>query len=68
MLNPDELRAAIVAPLQELARAREYAVSTVDIPAPRPASDFCPTCGGTMRNWPAWVSMGERCQSNWHTV
>lgn len=60
------VRAMLIASLAPLAAARELAVSTVEIPAPRPASDLCPTCGGSMRNHPAWINYGERCGSAWH--
>ena len=67
MLTPELVQSAIVAPLQNLARAREAMMRTVEIPAPRPASDFCPTCGGTMRNHPAWLPSGQRCgNGDWH--
>lgn len=65
-MKRQQLRVAIEGPLLDLARAREYAIRTADIPAPRPASDFCPTCGGSLRHHPAWVTFSERCSSDWH--
>lgn len=66
-MSHDELRAMITGPLMELARAREYAVGTVDIPAPRPLTDFCPSCGGSARDWPMRVTPDRRCVSDWHS-
>lgn len=65
-MHDETLRAMIEAPLLELARAREFAVSTVEIPPARPASDFCPECGGSMRDWPARLPNGVRCANGWH--
>jgi hypothetical protein len=62
--NTSTLRAAIEGPLRDLAAAREYAMSTVYIPAPRPHSDMCATCGGTLPDHPAWVSLTARCASH----
>lgn len=65
-MNRETLRTIIEAPLLELARAREAAVSTVDIPPARPASAFCPECGGGLRDWPARLPNGSRCANDWH--
>lgn len=67
-MTPDYLRSMITEPLLDLARAREALMRDIDIPAPRPASDFCPQCGGSMRNWPARLTTGARCANTWHNA
>lgn len=67
-MSSDTLRAAIVGPLRNLAAAREYEASHPTIPAPRPNSDMCPTCGGTLPYHPAWISLTERCASHFGGV
>lgn len=66
MTVDSNIRAILIDSLSDLARAREFAVSTVEIPKPRPASDFCPRCAGTLRNHRAWISLTARCDLDWH--
>lgn len=69
MTEPVRFQVALdvaLAGLAHLAAAREHELANgPTIPAPRPASAFCPTCGGTMRV-PAWASLTERCRNQWH--
>lgn len=67
-MTPDSLRSALESALAPLAAAREALMRDIDIPAPRPASDFCPQCGGSMRDWPARLPSGARCANTWHNA
>lgn len=65
-MTAEQLRAVIVGPLTDLAAAREYMMSTIDIPPARPDSSFCPQCGGSLRYWPARLVNNQRCVNAWH--
>lgn len=62
-----DLRETIVRSLTDLASAREYLMAYPETAKPiyQPS---CETCGGTMRNHPAWITLTVRCGSSWHNA
>lgn len=69
--SQSQFRKLVIEPLMTLAAIHEHMMATgEDIVIPKPLSvedgDLCPECGGTMRDWPAWIGFARRCRDDWH--